>query len=88
MLIDQNRLCRRRPPASRIFAINEGPSTETDGGAWPRVDRSGHTLILSADNPDEAAHPPRAFELKGTKLADAVVEVVWLSRALTSWRVR
>ena len=85
VLIDQNLARRRRPPAGRIFAINEGPLTGTDGGVLQRVDLSGHTLILSADHPDKAAYPTRTFEVKAATLPYILVgEVVWVGRRLGS----
>ena len=83
VLIDQNVTRRRRPAAGHIFAINEGPLTGRDGGSLARVDLSGHTLILSADHPDKAAHPTRTFEVKAATLPDILVgEVVWVGRRL------
>ena len=85
VVIDQNLARRRRPPAGRIFAINDGPLTGTDGGALQRVDLSGHTLILSSDHPDKAAYPTRTFEIKAATLPDILVgEVVWVGRRLGS----
>ena len=83
VVIDQNVARRRWPPAGRIFAINEGPLTGTDGGAVARVERSGHTLILNADHPDKAAYPTRTFEVRAATLPDILVgEVVWVGRNL------
>ena len=83
LVIDQNLTRRRRPPAGRIFAINEGPLTGTDGGALHRVDRSGHTLILSSDHPDKAAYPTRTFEVTARALPDILLgDVVWVGRRL------
>ena len=81
VLIDQNVTRRRRPAAGRIFAINEGPLTGTDGGSLARVDLSGHTLILSSDNPDKSAYPTRTFDTKALSLTDVLVgAVVWIAR--------
>ena len=83
VVIDQNVTRRRRPPAGRIFAINEQPLTGKEGGALQRVELSGHTLILSADHPDKAAYPTRTFEIKAATLPDILVgEVVWVGRRL------
>ena len=84
VVIDQNVTRRRRPGAARIFAINEGPLTGTDGGSLARVDVSGHTLILNADHPDKAAYPTRTFEIRAATLPDVLVgQVVWVGRSLT-----
>ena len=84
-LIDQHVTRRRRPAAGRIFATNEGPLTGTDGGTLARVDRSGHTLILSADHLDKTTYPTRTFEIKAATLLDILVgEVVWVGRHLGS----
>lgn len=83
LVIDQNLTRRRRPPAGRIFAINAGALTGTDGGALHRVDRSGHTLVLHSDHPDKPAYPTRTFEVKARALPDILVgEVVWIGRTL------
>ena len=83
VLIDQNLTRRGRPPAGRIFAINEQPLTGKEGGALQRVDLSGHTLILSADHPDKAGYPTRIFEVKVATLPDILVgAVVWVGRRL------
>ena len=83
VLIDQNVTRRRRPRAGRIFAINEGPLTGTDGGALQRVELSGKTLILSSDNPDKSRYPTRTFEVKAATLSDVLVgEVVWCGRSM------
>ena len=75
---------RRRPAAGRIFATNEGPLTGTDGGTLARVDRSGHTLILSADHPDKTTYPTRTFEITAATLPEILVgQVVWIGRSLT-----
>ena len=85
VLIDQNVTRRRRPAAGRIFAINEGPLTGTDGGALQRVELSGRTLILNADHPDKAAYPTRTFEIKAKNLPEVLVgEVVWAGREFGS----
>ena len=85
VVIDQNLTRRRRPPAGRIFAINEGPLTGTDGGALQRVELSGRTLILSADHPDKSQYPIRTFDIKAKSLPEVVVgEVVWAGREFGS----
>ena len=85
VLIDQNVTRRRRPPAGRIFAINEQPLTGKERGALQRVELSGHALILSADHPDKAAYPTRTVEVKAATLPDILVgEVVWVGRRLGS----
>ena len=84
VLIDQNVSNRRRPRAGRIFAINEGPLTGSDGGALQRVELSGKTLILSSDNSDKSRYPTRTFEVKAATLSDVLVgEVVWCGRSMT-----
>ena len=81
VLIDQNVTRRRRPAAGRIFAINEGPLTGTDGGALQRVELSGRTLILNADHPDKAAYPTRTFEIKAKNLPEVLGRRGGLGRA-------
>ena len=83
VLIDQNIQRRRHPSAGRIYAINYAPLIGTEGGALQRVELSGRTLILSADNPDKAAHPTRTFDTTGTNLPDVLVgQVVWIGRTV------
>ena len=83
VLIDQNVTRRRRPSAGHIFAIDEGPLTGMDGGSLARVDRSGQTLILSADHPDKTTYPTRTFEVAAATLPDVLVgQVVWVGRSL------
>ena len=83
VVIDQNVTRRRRLPAGRIFAINDGPLTGKEGGALQRVDLSGHALILSSDNPDKVAHRTRTFDVGGMALLEALAdEVAWVGRML------
>ena len=83
VLIDQNVARRRHPSDGRIYAVNAGPLTGTDGGMLQRIDLSGRTLILSSDNPDKSAFPTRTFEIKVASLPDVLVgEVVWVGRSL------
>ena len=89
VLIDQNVSHRRRPPAGRIFAINEDPLTGSDGGTLQRVELSGKTLILSSDNSDKSRYPTRTFEVKAATLSDVLVgEVVWCGRVMTPRNAR
>jgi len=89
VLVDQNLTRRRRPPPGRIYAINEGPLTGSDGGVLQRVEVADRTLILSADNPDRSRHPIRTFDLKGKSLPDVLVgEVVWIGRSMGSEKRR
>ena len=89
VLVDQNVTRRRRPAAGRVFAINEGPLTGADGGTLARIDRSGHTLILSADHPDKAAYPTRTFDIAAAALPDVLLgEVVWVGRTMGTTKRR
>ncbi len=85
VLIDQNVTRRRHPSNGRIYAINAGPLTGTDGGMLQRIDLSARTLILSSDNPDKSAFATRTFEITVATLPDVLVgEVVWFGRSLGS----
>ena len=83
VLIDQNVTRRRHPSGGHIYAVNYEPLTGKDGAGLQRVDLSGQTLVLSADNPNKSAHPTRTFEITRTKLVDILVgEVVWIARSV------
>ena len=89
VVIDQNLTRRRRPAAGGIFAINDRPLTGKESGALRRVELSGHTLILSSDNPDKAAYPTRTFEVNAGTLPEVLVgEVVWCGRSMTRRKAR
>ena len=82
VLIDQNLTSRRRPPAGRLFAMNEQPVTGKDGCRLQRIELSGRTLVLNADNTDKSKSRTRSFSVTGKNLADILVgEVVWAGRS-------
>ena len=87
VVINQNLIRRRRPPAGRIFAVNEGPLTGKEGGSLARVELSKRTLILSTDHSDKTRYPTRTFEVTASTLPEVLVgEVVWVGRSLTRGR--
>ncbi len=52
-------------------------------------DVSGHTLILSADNPDKMTYSTRTFAITAATLPDVLVgQVVWVGRAMGTARRR
>ena len=90
VLIDQNIERRRHPEDGQVYVVNlDALEGDEHGGGLQRIEVSGSTLILNADNADKSRYPTRAFDIKGKSLPDILVgEVVWFGRYMGSGKRR
>ncbi len=90
VLIDQNIERRRHPEDGQVYVVNlDALEDDEHGGGLQRIEVSGSTLILNADNADKSRYPTRAFDIKGKSLPDILVgEVVWFGRYMGSGKRR